>query len=79
VSAQNRLEKFQFDIASGVLESLGLNMYTSIGKSLSEFVANAYDAEASSVWISIPFEKISEARTLIRDQAKKRRSQRKAG
>ncbi len=66
----SRPEKFRFDIASGVLESLGLNMYTSIGKSLSEFVANAHDADAGKVEITIPFEEIAAARAAIRDQAK---------
>lgn len=65
-----RPEKFRFDIASGVLESLGLNMYTSIGKSLSEFVANAYDADASRVVISIPFAAIEKERSALRDKAK---------
>jgi hypothetical protein len=58
------------DIASGMLESLGLNMYTSIGKSLSEFVANAYDADATKVEIDIPFAQIDAERTLLRDRAK---------
>lgn len=65
-----RLEQFQFDIASGMLESLGLNMYTSIGKSLSEFVANAYDAEASNIWIEIPFQEIVTERAALRERAK---------
>lgn len=66
----DKLQDFKFDIASGMLESLGLNMYTSIGKSLSEFVANAYDAEASNVWITIPFESIATERTKLRERAK---------
>ena len=70
VSEQQRPEQFRFDIASGVLESLGLNMYTSIGKSLSEFVANSYDAEASLVEITIPFGEIEKERALIRERAK---------
>lgn len=61
---------FRFNIASGVLESLGLNMYTSIGKSLSEFVANAYDADAQHVLISVPFEDIASARAAMRERAK---------
>jgi len=69
--APKRLERFQFDIASGMLESLGLNMYTSIGKSLSEFAANAYDAEATNVWIDIPFEEIDRERTALRERAKR--------
>lgn len=62
--------EFSLDIASGMLESLGLNMYTSIGKSLSEFVANAYDADATEVVINIPFAKIEEARSILRENAK---------
>lgn len=65
-----RIDSFRFDIASGMLESLGLNMYTSIGKSLSEFVANAHDAEASNVRITIPYDQISAERTALREAAK---------
>ena len=65
-----RLQEFRFDIASGMLESLGVNMYTSIGKSLSEFVANSYDAEASEVTIAIPFDTIVAERTELRARAK---------
>lgn len=65
-----RLSTFSMDIASGMLESLGLNMYTSIGKSLSEFVANAYDADATKVEIVIPFEQIEVERSALRVQAK---------
>jgi hypothetical protein len=65
-----RPEKFRIDIASGVLVSLGVNMYTSIGKSLAEFVANAYDADASRVDISIPFSDIEKERAAVREVAK---------
>ncbi len=57
-------------IATGMLESLGLNMYTTIGKSLAEFVANAYDADATEVNITIPFPEIDAARKLLRADAK---------
>ena len=56
-------------IQTGMLESMGINMYTSIGKSLVEFVANSFDAEASKVELLIPFEEIDTARTIIRNQA----------
>jgi hypothetical protein len=65
-----RPERFSIDIASGVLVSLGVKNYTSIGKSLAEFVANAYDAEASRVEITIPFQDIERERTAIRAVAK---------
>ncbi len=69
-SPETRLENFNLGIATGMLESLGLNMYTSIGKSLSEFVANAFDADATDVRITIPFDEISKERTKLRDLAK---------
>lgn len=74
-ASDERLPAFQMAIATGMLESLGLNMYTSIGKSLSEFVANAYDADAQSVEISIPFDRIDTARTELRTRAKAEVSQ----
>jgi len=69
-SPETRLENFNLGIATGMLESLGLNMYTSIGKSLSEFVANAFDADATHVRITIPFDEINQERTKLRDLAK---------
>lgn len=56
-------------IQTGMLESLGINMYNSIGKSLVEFVANSFDAEANRVDINIPFEEIAEARSEVRERA----------
>ncbi|MGB3461470.1 MAG: ATP-binding protein [Rhodanobacter lindaniclasticus] len=69
-NSEERISEFRLDIASGMLESLGLNMYTSIGKSLSEFVANAFDADATKVEISIPFEDIDIERERLRAAAK---------
>ena len=57
-------------VHGGMLETMGHNMYTSIGKSLAEFVANSYDAEADWVKIRIPFEKIAKGRVAIRMKAK---------
>lgn len=53
-----------------MLEALGINMYSSIGKCLVEFVANAYDGEASRVTINIPIDKIQEARAAAKAKAK---------
>lgn len=62
--------KLTLSIDTGMLESLGLNMYTSVGKSLVEFVANGYDADASKVSIAIPFADIDKARVDLRARAK---------
>ncbi|MCR5876593.1 ATP-binding protein [Phenylobacterium sp. J426] len=53
-----------------MLEALGINMYTTLGKCLVEFVANAYDSEAHNVTITIPHEDIEAARTKVRQAAK---------
>lgn len=57
-------------IHTGMLKTMGHNMYTSLAKCLAEFVANAYDADSHTVEIKIPFERISEARNQLRAKAK---------
>lgn len=69
--ALNLPEKFRMTIHVGMLQSMGINMYTSIGKSLVEFIANAYDSDSSVVEIDLPFDKIDAARNEVRELAKK--------
>ena len=66
-----RPSHFPLRIQGGMLEALGINMYATIGKCLVEFVANAYDGEATRVDIKIPVEEIEEARRTAREQAKR--------
>ena len=54
--------EFYLKANTGILESLGHNMYTSVAKSLVEFVANGFDAEATEVKLNIPFQDIEKAR-----------------
>lgn len=70
MSIDYRPDNFPMAIQGGMLEALGINMYTSIGKCLVEFVANAYDSDARTVGISIP-EGIAPARAAMREAAKK--------
>jgi len=63
-------------IQGGMLEALGINMYTTLGKCLVEFIANAFDGEATKVQITIPTDEIATARTAVREAA---RAQVKAG
>ncbi|MBC7908177.1 MAG: ATP-binding protein [Rhodospirillaceae bacterium] len=70
MSTDYRPDNFPMAIQGGMLEALGINMYTSIGKCLVEFVANAYDSDARTVGISIP-EGIASARAAMREAAKK--------
>jgi hypothetical protein len=69
---------FGLKIQGGMLEALGINMYSTLGKCLVEFLANAYDAEATKVDISIPFEDIEKARIKVRAAAKKLVEEKKA-
>lgn len=59
-------------IQSGMLKTLGINLYTSIAKVLVEFVANAYDSDATKIEITIPHERIAEERKRLRDELKAR-------
>ena len=65
-----RPEHFTMTIQGGMLEALGINMYTTLGKCLVEFVANAYDGESASVDITMPVEAIAKARQTVRERAK---------
>lgn len=69
-SQEARPDKMAMTVQSGMLRTLGINLYTSLGKVLVEFVANAYDSDATKVEISIPSERISEERTRLRSEAK---------
>jgi len=64
-------EEFHMNIHSGMLETMGHNMYSSVAKCLAEFVANAYDADAENVDIKMNFEQISATKKQVRAQAKK--------
>ena len=65
-----RPTSFKMPIQGGMLEALGINMYTTLGKCLVEFVANAYDSEAKNVYISIPHSEIDTSRATVRAKAK---------
>lgn len=59
-------------IQGGMLKTLGINLYTSIGKVLVEFIANAYDSDATKIEITLPVDKIAPERKKLRMQLKKR-------
>jgi|GEM_PF-1062112 len=66
MNQNERPDNFQMLIQGGMLEALGINMYTSLGKCLVEFVANAYDSNSPDVQISIPFDRIAEERQKLK-------------
>lgn len=69
-AAEARPDTMAMTVQSGMLRTLGINLYTSLGKVLVEFVANAYDSDATKVEISIPTERIDAERARQRDLAK---------
>lgn len=70
-----RPDHFNMPIQGGMLEALGINMYTTLGKCLVEFIANAYDSDATYIDITIPVDRIDaarrEARALARQQVER--------
>ena len=57
-------EKINFVVTSRLLDNIGLAMYSSLPKAISELIANSYDADAQNVWLIIP-EKIDKNSIII--------------
>ncbi|MGQ2996775.1 ATP-binding protein [Variovorax sp.] len=70
-------DEFNLAIQGGMLEALGINMYTTLGKCLVEFVANAYDSNAPKVEITIPFDEIEAQRLALKEADKKAKAEAK--
>lgn len=68
-SDEARPETMSMTVQSGMLRTLGINLYTSLGKVLVEFVANAYDSDATKVEITIPEAQIKAERERLRAEA----------
>ena len=64
--------QFKMEIQGSLLEALGVNLYSSIGKCLVEFAANAFDSDSAAIDITIPFDGIKHEREQIRAKAKER-------
>lgn len=67
--ADGRPTQMQMAIQSGILKSLGINLYTNLGKVLAEFIANAYDGDATRVLVTIPEERIVAERARAKAEA----------
>lgn len=75
--ADEKPDNFHMKIHSGMLETMGHNMYSSVAKCLAEFVANSYDADAENVNIEMDFFKIDEAKKAVRANARQEKKQNK--
>ena len=69
--AEQRPKTMGMTVQSGMLRTLGINLYTSLGKVLVEFVANAYDGDADRVSITVPDDRIKAERARLREEAKR--------
>lgn len=63
-----RPNEMPMSIQSGILKSLGINLYTNLGKVLVEFIANAYDGDATKVTVRVPVERIAAERAKKAEQ-----------
>jgi len=61
-------EPLKFIVAPHIVQDLGLNLYTSLPRVLVEFVANAYDADATAAKISLDREEIQRQRKIVKGQ-----------
>ncbi|MGH6977747.1 MAG: hypothetical protein ACRED4_00400, partial [Brevundimonas sp.] len=69
-TAEQRPDSMAMTVQSGMLRTLGINLYTSLGKVLVEFIANAYDSDATKVDVTIPDARIKTERDRLRAEAR---------
>lgn len=51
-------EQLTLEFLGGLVEELGAQMYPSVTASVAELVSNAWDADASNVWVEVPLGRI---------------------
>jgi hypothetical protein len=61
-------ETLKFKVSPHVVEDLGVNLYTTLSRVLVEFVANAYDADATFAKIKMDSDAIDKARSILQNQ-----------
>ena len=64
------LSPLPFKVSPHMLEDLGLNLYSSLPRVLVEFIANAYDADATQAKVTVDFDNIKNQREVMRAQWK---------
>lgn len=74
-SGDSAVAPLTFRVAPHLIQDLGLNLYTTLPRVLVEFVANAHDADASTVAITIDHDAIEAARALMRAEARAEKAQ----
>ncbi|WP_061937551.1 ATP-binding protein [Aureimonas sp. AU22] len=72
IDRDSRPYEFKMKIEGGVLDNLGIKMYTRVGKVLVEFAANAFDSDSPFVDIRFDATTIAWARDEVRREATKK-------
>ena len=75
IQYRRELDALPFRVDPHMLEDLGLNLYSSLSRVLVEFIANAYDADASRATISMDFAQIGRLRADMRQEWKQREAE----
>ena len=75
IQHRRELDALPFRVDPHMLEDLGLNLYSSLSRVLVEFIANAYDADASRATISMDFAQIGRLRADMRQEWKQREAE----
>ena len=78
IQDRRELDALPFRVDPHMLEDLGLNLYSSLPRVLVEFVANAYDADASRATISMDFDHIGRLGAEMRREWQQRQADAKA-
>ena len=55
-----------FNITPKILQDLGFNLYTKLDRVIVEFLANAYDADATGVSVELRLDRIQKAREVVK-------------
>ena len=56
VKSENALRKLQMEYAGGLVKHLGQHMYAGVTPAIAELIANAWDADATEVHVTIPLD-----------------------
>jgi len=64
-NTRNLPDKYTMVFEPTTIEHLGLKLYSSLPPVIGELVSNAWDADATKVWITIPQGAIDQASTVI--------------
>jgi hypothetical protein len=73
---EGRPDQMSMPVRGGTLQSLGVDLYSNLGKVFGEFIANAHDSDATYIDIQVDFAALTEAVPKARWQAKEERARR---